>query len=61
MTRVFVVTFGWDYEGEVVRGVFSSEEKARAAIAKDDTRYGDSTHIYEMEVDVSLACEEKEI
>ncbi len=50
--KVYVVSYSWDYEGENTRGVYSSIEKAREAVAAaDDKDYVDHVFIYEIEVD----------
>lgn len=46
MNYVYVVTKGYDYEGECVVGVFSTLEMARAC-----NPGGDSQHIYRFQMD----------
>ncbi len=45
---VYVLTIGWDYEGEALLGVYSSREKAEQA--REDEGYG-KLMVYPVEVD----------
>lgn len=58
--KVYVVNFGWNYEGEATSGVFSSVEKARDAIATGDVTFVDNVAIYEIELDAPLNIDKVE-
>lgn len=59
--KVYVVNFGWDYEGEDTRGVYSSVDKAREAIAAADLGYVDCVALYEIEIDAPMSGDKTKI
>lgn len=46
---VYIAYYGFKYEGECVTGVYSTKEKAQAAV--DEVKYGDYRGIWEYEID----------
>lgn len=52
--KVYIVNYGYDYEGEDTRGVFSSLENAQRALDGIGMDSADSVHIYEMSIDAPL-------
>jgi hypothetical protein len=59
--KVYVVNYGWDYEGESTEGVYSSPEKAREAIKVADASYVDKIVIYEVEIDAPMAAKKTKV
>lgn len=52
MTEVFVVTEGWEYEGERVIGAYSSSEKAGDFAKKYHTKNrSDDVFVYKIKLD----------
>lgn len=51
--KVYLVSVGWDYEGYCPLGVFSTIEKAKAFVTKDqeEGHGGDDWKIQEYEID----------
>lgn len=47
---IFVLTIGWDYEGEALLGVYASLEDARAAAQAFDPAGADCLTIYERQL-----------
>lgn len=52
--KVFVVNFGYSYQGESTRGVYSTLERARIAVAAGDVDKDCDVMIWEMEMDAPL-------
>ena len=49
--QVWVVEFGWDYEGAIIAGVFASESEAEAYCAHlESIRKGDYQRVTDYEV-----------
>jgi hypothetical protein len=53
---IYVLTQGWDYEGEAILGVYSTLERAQTAASNFMTEFspGDLVSIYEVEQDVPV-------
>lgn len=56
---IFVLTIGWDYEGEALLGVYESLEAARAAAQAYDSDGGDCLMIYERQLGAPAVLDDR--